>query len=436
MRNANYWQMLRENPEYTKLWLAQVISLTGDWFNTVVLSGIVAAYSGGSGIAIGFFLMLRLLAPFVVGPFAGVLLDRFNRKHMLFWSNALRALIVPLYLLATGPETLWIVYAVTAAQFALSAIFEPGQSAIIPALVKPEHIVEGNTLMSVTWSVMLAFGAIIGGVFAFIFGTTAALLADAVTFAIAAAFIAWVNYDPARGRKLVKSVSDLAAGTNDEDTSIWEGLRYVRNTPQMMMALFVKFAQSLGNIDTLLTVYATQLFVIGSQGEVSLGILYSALGVGALIGPLTTNRFNDGSPFQMRRLISIGFVMVAFSWPLLGFATSLFLVAAAIFLRSMGTSINWTYSNVIIQKSAPDSKLGRMFAFDMAGFQIGSSLSFLVHGVIIDWLGVESIGMIVWGTMVVSIVASAIYWWGVPRLEAYEKAQGINKREPLVGAAD
>ena len=95
-----YLRLLRENPEYTKLWLAQVISLTGDWFNTIVLIGLISQYSNNSALAISLFLTLRVLPPLVFGPFAGVLLDRFNRKHILMWSNLLRALIVPLYLFA------------------------------------------------------------------------------------------------------------------------------------------------------------------------------------------------------------------------------------------------------------------------------------------------------------------------------------------------
>lgn len=354
-----YLRLLRDNPEYTKLWFAQVISLTGDWFNTIVLIGLVTQYSGNSALAISLFLTLRVLPPLLLGPFAGVLLDRFNRKHILMWSNILRAVIVPFYLLASGPETLWIIYVVVVLQFTLSTVFEPGQGAILPALVKPNDIVEGNTLFSVTWSVMLALGAILGGIFAFVFGAQAALIADALTFALAGALVASIKYDPARGRKLSKSLEMETPEV--EDTSFKEGLRYVRKTPQMAAALFVKFAQSFGNIDTLLSVFATQIFVIGANGELSQAILWSALGFGALIGPMLTNRFNDGSVAKMRRLISIGFIMMLVSWVFLGFANSLMLVALAILIRAMGGSINWTYSNVIIQKSAPDAKLGRMF---------------------------------------------------------------------------
>ena len=404
-----YFSALRRNPEFAKLWLAQVISLTGDWFNTIVLLGLVNEYSGGSGIAISLFLMFRALPPLFIAPIAGVLLDRFNRKYLLVASNLLRALIVPLYLLANSPDTLWIIYTVTVAQFILSALFEPGQTAIIPSLMQPDDIVEGNTLFSITWSVMLAVGAIIGGMFAFFFGAFAALLMDAVTFAVAGFLIMWIDYHPELVHKSTKQ--------EIEDTSFIEGLRFIRKTPQMAAALFVKFGQSLGGVDTLLTVFATQIFVYGGRGEISQAILWSALGIGAVVGPVFTNRINNGTVRHMRHLISVGFVLIVVSFPLLATAPTLWFVALAIMVRTMGGSIGWTYSNVIIQKTAPYTKLGRMFAIDWIGFHVAYAITTLVHGALIDALGLARINWIIWGSMLVGLIPALIWFWAVPKLE-------------------
>ena len=73
-----YWRLLRNNPDFTRLWLAQVVSLLGDWFNTIVLAVLVEEYSGGSGLAVSLFLLARFVPPMLVGPWAGVLVDRFR----------------------------------------------------------------------------------------------------------------------------------------------------------------------------------------------------------------------------------------------------------------------------------------------------------------------------------------------------------------------
>lgn len=437
-----YLRLLRDNPEFGKLWLAVVVSLTGDWFSTVVLAGIVMQYSNGSGVAISFFLALRSIPPLLLTPIAGVILDRFNRQHILIVSNLVRACIVPLYLFANGSEDLWIVYLITVIHFSLATVSEPGQAAILPALLRPQDIIEGNTLFSVTWSVMAAAGSFAGGLFAYFLGTQAAILADAGTFAVAGLLIWWIRYDPDEARRHKEAMG--LETIHERDTSFREGLRYIARTPQIAAALFVKFGQSFGNFDTLMTIFGAQLFVIGATGELSLGILFFALGLGAMVGPMVSNRFSDGTTRQMRRLISAAFIMLLLAWPLMVWAStqgivlfanadsttstssvmawlgSLGIVALAVFVRGTGASINWTYSNVIIQKTAPDGKLGRMFSIDMLGFYIASIVSTLVHGWLIDTLGIERLHWIIWGTMAVSAIPVLIWFWTIPKLEKME----------------
>ncbi|MGB1286109.1 MAG: MFS transporter, partial [Aggregatilineales bacterium] len=407
----DYFQLLRENPGLTKLWLAQVISLTGDWFTAVVLAALVSDYSDGSGRAISLYLLLRFIPPMLISPYSGVLVDRFNRKQIMFLSNLLRFFTVPFFLLATTPDRLWIIYVVTFIQFTLSAFFEPAQSAIIPALVKPGKLVEANTLATVTWSVMLAGGAIIGGVFASVFGSVAALTLDAFTFLIAAGFIMWIDYDPAAGlkhRKAQETEAEKAKNDEEEDTSFMEGIRYILRTPEMAAALFIKFGQSVGNIDTLVIVFATQLFVLG-DGKISLALTYSAFGIGAVIGPMLTNRANDGSVWQLRRLVIVGFIGTFICWFALGAAASLWMVCLALLLRGMGGSINWTYSTILIQKTAPDRKLGRMFSMDWTGYYVASMLSTLLHGAIIDAVGTEFINEVAFATGFVAFIPLVIW---------------------------
>jgi len=153
--------------------------------------------------------------------------------------------------------------------------------------------------------------------------------------------------------------------------------------------------------------------------------LWSAFGFGALIGPILANRVNDGSVKQLRRLVAVGFGLIVIGWPVLGLSTTLAMVTVAFFIRAMGGSINWTYSNVIIQKTAPDAKLGRMFSIDMAGFQLATVISTMLHGWLIDIFGVEQINIVIWGTMFVSLIPASIWFWLVPRLERME-AQTVN----------
>lgn len=409
-----YWRLLRDNPDFARLWLAQVVSLLGDWFNTIVLAVLVEEYSGGSGMAVSLFLLARFVPPMLVGPWAGVLVDRLDRKRLLILSDLLRAVVVLLLLLADGPQLLWLVYVLTALQFTLSAVFEPGRNAITPSLLPQEGLVLANTLASVTWSVMLAAGAIAGGVVAARLGTSAALVIDAMTFVVSALLIMSIRGDTrgdARERQAVPQ-----AGMNQRQ-GLREGLRFLRRSPATLAVLLVKAGISLGSIDTVMIIYASQLFRMGEDSSTPLSIMYTAFGVGAVSGPLLLNRFNDGRVPVMRRLIRHGFLWMSLGWLLLSGAGTLPLVALALTLRAMGTSVCWTYSSVIIQKSVPDRYLGRMFSLDMTFFQFTGALSILLTGFLIDLFGVPRVREVVLMMTLVSVVPLVLWLLVVPRLE-------------------
>lgn len=421
---SNYIRLLRQYPDFARLWWAQVVSLLGDWFQTIVLSVVVAKFSEGSpldeGLAVSIFLLARLVPPLVVGPFAGVLIDRFDRKRLLILSDVCRTGVVLLFLLATGPDWLWLIYLLTVLQFSLSAIFEPGRNAILPSLLPREELVLANTLGSVTWSVMLAIGAIIGGVVAAFFGTAIALVIDAITFAISALLITRITLHPEYAPPLAD------AGSGDEpQTGFWDGIRYVRRHPATLAALLIKTGGSIGNIDALMVIYASVLFIMGDDSTTPLSIMYAALGLGAVVGPLLLNRFNDGSVRAMRRLVIIGFIWITIGWFVMGSAATLPLVSLAVLLRAMGGSANWTYSSVIIQQIVPDHYLGRMFSLDMMGFYLVSAVSILATGLLVDAMGAENVREAVALMAIVSLIPLALWLLTVPRLERSEARQNV-----------
>jgi MFS family permease len=379
---SGYIQLLRRNPGYARLWLANAISLMGDWFSTIALSTLVVRYSGGSGLAVSGLLLARFIPPLLVGPFAGVLVDRLNRKHLLIVADTSRAILVLLFLVATGPGQLWLIYLLTILQFCFSALFEPGQSALIPSLVESDDLVMANTLGSVTWSAMLAIGAAIGGIVAAGLGTPAALVIDATSFALSGVLIATIRPLPGRSFVAVHHHSDHHLSQR----GFIDGLRYIARHPATATILLIKMGGNVGNIDVLMTIYATQLFVLGTNGTGSLGVLYGAFGIGAILGPLIMNRFNDGSVHRMRRLIIAAYAMIAFGLYLFGSATTLFMAAIALVVKAMGSSVYWTYSSAMLQKAAPDNYLGRLFSIDMAGFRLMVVISTLATGVALDRL--------------------------------------------------
>src|SRR5512141_2657123 len=136
---SNYLPFLQRRSKFRSLWLAQVISLMGDWFNTIASVIIVSRYST-SGLAVGGLFLARALPPFLLSPIAGVVADRFDRRKVLIVSDVLRAGIVLCFLLVSRPENLWLLYVLTVLQFSISAFFEPARAALVPGLVEEDEL--------------------------------------------------------------------------------------------------------------------------------------------------------------------------------------------------------------------------------------------------------------------------------------------------------
>ena len=371
---SNYFSFLQLRPKFRSLWLAQVISLTGDWFNTIASVIIVNRYST-SGLAVGGLFIARALPPFLLSPVAGVIADRFDRRKVLILSDLLRAGIVLGFLLVDRPERLWLLYVLTVLQFSVSAFFEPARAALVPALVESDELLIANTLSSITWSAMLAFGGAIGGLTASLFGVRISLLVDAASFLGSAALVISIP-----GQFSAEAIHALETGWQN----FVDGLNYVRKNLDVGLVTLVKAMGQVGSFDIITALYAAHIFREGQEGATTLGLMFTAFGVGSVIGPLISNRLGDSSVVWLRRAILGGFVCMPLAWLIVGTAPALPVVLAGCVLRGAGGSINWTYSDVLLQMTVPNHLLGRVFAFDIAIFTLAVSISLWLTGFVTD----------------------------------------------------
>jgi MFS family permease len=369
-----YLSLLQLRPKFRSLWLAQVISLTGDWFNTIASVIIVNRYAA-SGLAVGGLFIARALPPFLLGAVAGVVADRFDRRKILILSDVLRAAIVLGFLWVDRPERLWLLYGLTILQFSVSSFFEPARAALTPALVATDELLTANTLASVTWSAMLTFGGAIGGLTASFFGVRVSLIVDSLSFLASAMLVLGIT-----GQFRSQAAHALESGWKN----FVDGLNYVRQNLDVGLVTLVKALGQVGSFDIIAALYAARVFHYGQDGATTLGLMFTAFGVGAVIGPLIANRLGDSSVTWLRRAILGGFLCMPIAWFIVGIAPSLFVVLLGCVLRGIGGSINWTYSEVLLQISVPDHLLGRVFAFDFAVFTLAVSISLWLTGFITD----------------------------------------------------
>jgi len=119
--------LLATNRAYRHLWLAQFVSLVGDFFNITALMTLVSAESaaGHEGRQVACLLIANSVPAVVVGPFAGVIVDRFDRRHLMIVCDLVRAALALLFCFTTTTSSLFALYAIVVVMMVFSTFFDP-----------------------------------------------------------------------------------------------------------------------------------------------------------------------------------------------------------------------------------------------------------------------------------------------------------------------
>ena len=413
-RPVGYIELLRNNAAFRKLWLGQVVSQTGDWFNTIALYTIILNLTG-SGRDIGLLLVARFLPSVVFGPLSGVVADRFSRRSIMIISDVLRAVVVLGFLLVRRADQLWIIYVLTVFQLGLSTFFEPAKTAAIPSVVSDRELVPANAISAVTWSVMLTLGAAIGGVITGWFGTDVSFILDSLTFVLSAVLIAGVRLPKRPPREKTKLTISKALGISDTV----EAARYVKFRPRVLAALLVKPAWGLGGgILSLLAVFGERIFPVGKSAATGIGVLFAARGIGTAVGPIVARRVSGEGKTRMQNTIGIAFLIGGLFYIAFGSTSSFALALLALGLAHTGGSILWVFSTVLLQRDVEDNFRGRVFAAELALVTLTMAASNYVTGEMLDSVRlsprVVTVALGIWFLIPGFIWFATQRWWDRP----------------------
>lgn len=382
---VGYIDLLRRNRSFRQLWLGQVVSQMGDWFDTIALYTIILKLTG-SGRDVGLLMVARFVPSFFFGPISGVIADRFSRQRIMIVSDILRAVVVLGFLLVRRPDQLWIIYVLTVFQLGLSTFFEPAKTAAIPSIVEDRELVAANAISSVTWSAMLTIGAAIGGFITGLFGTNVAFILDALTYLLSAALIASIRLPKRKKRERQKLSLDRLLGIRETI----EGIKYVKDRPRVLAALLVKPAWGIGGgILTLLAVFGERIFPVGKDAAGGIGVLFAARGIGTAVGPIVARRLTGEGNRRMQASIGIAFLIASVFYVLFGSATSFIFALVVLGIAHCGGSILWVFSTVILQRTVVDNFRGRVFAAELALVTLTMAASNYVTGELLDRFGIS-----------------------------------------------
>lgn len=364
---------------FTLLWTGGLISQTGDWVLFVALPMYVYRLTGSTLATSGTFLA-ELIPYLVLGPVAGVFVDRWNRRSVIIVSNlALAAGLLPL-ILARSPGLVWVVYLVAFGQAALSQFLGPAVNAILPTVVPEEDLVTANSLRSLSQNLARLVGPSLGGVVAALGSLTAVTLVDSGTFLAAALMAVFVRgAGQVERAPLLKGVSALR--------SVWqellEGLVLIRESRLVATLVVASSIASVGEgvFGVMFIVWVRNIL---HGGTLQLGWFMSAQAVGGLLGGLVVAHWGKNLilvPVLGAASILFGLLDSAlFTYPL--FLPGVLIgLALMVIVGLSGAAFGATW-NSLLQRGVDDTLRGRIFGVMGATSALAMVIGTLIAGTV------------------------------------------------------
>jgi predicted MFS family arabinose efflux permease len=416
------WALLRRR-DFGLLWAGGLISETGDWFLLVGLPVWVLQVTGSSLVTATVFLV-GLLPGLVVGPLAGVLVDRWDRRRTLVAvSLAQAAFLLPL-LAVDGRNRLWIVYLVMAVEAALAQLNDPARNALVPSLVARADLVGANALIGLNSNLARLVGSPLGGILVEVAGLPGLVIGDAASFLLGAALIALVRSDAGRAHAGQSPANPRAPepvlavpGPPEEEPDRradrgpdvvhsprpgprragvvreWvDGLRVTLGDRGLRWGLVVNGLAGVaqGIFTVLFVVFVTR--VLGGDGA-DVGLLRGVQAIGGLLGGVLVvglaARLEAGRLLGVSLLVFAAVDLAIWNGPVLTTADWLYLglfVAAGI--PGVGVLTGLTS---LVQERTAEAYLGRVFATYLGSFNGLMALGMLLAGLLGDTLGVVAV---------------------------------------------
>ncbi|MFI0259086.1 MFS transporter [Streptomyces sp. NPDC017056] len=338
---------LRASAHYRRLWFGNTVSWVGQQMTALAVSLQVYALTG-STFAVGAVGLCSLIPLVAFGLYGGAIADTVDRRKLGLFS-AVGATLLSVALAAAAlldVRQVWVLYAVVALQAVCFALNSPARSSMIPRLLPPGQLPAANALSSLTTTLGMMGGPMLGGVFVGLWGYQAAYLIDVVCFT-AALYAMW---------RLPAMRPDHGGDEAPRRPSVLEGLRFLATRPNLRMTFFADLAAMvLAQPRALFPAIAVLWF--GGDAK-TVGLLAAAPAVGAVLGALFSGWLGAVRRHGLAILVSVaawGAAMACF-----GLTRHLWLGLFFLAVAGCADTISMVFRGTMLQAAAPDRMRGRL----------------------------------------------------------------------------
>ena len=387
MDSLTYLQLLRRNRTFRRLWIGQVISELGNWFNFIAVLGLVRLVSHAAPEVTTIILIIRL-APFtLLAPFAGAFVDRWSRRTVMITTDLLRVLVALGPLLVHGPQDLWIAYLCTGLLSIFGTFFEAAKNAAVPNITGERDLLAGNALMFSSRFLLMSVGAALGGWTSAHVGYAAAFVINSVSF-LASAYSVWLVPE----EKTKQQPGDAAAAREPRKlyagywSDIREGWSYIVSHAPVATILGINIIWAVGGGASNLIADRLGALVFARENGMSedsaVAALYFAAGIGLFLGMMIARRVGTYFELKQRTIAFIGWTLFAqgIFFGLSGAMPTLWASCVLLMISRVLLGAEFAVQETLLMRLVPDNLRGRVSTTDRAGEMLIWTFSTAIAG--------------------------------------------------------
>ena len=357
---------------YRLFFFGQLVSVMGTWMQTVAQSFLVLDLTH-SGTDLGLVTAVRFLPILMFGPAGGLFADRRDKRRILYVTQALSGVLAAIFAVLTGTHVIqmWLVYVLALSLGFVNVFDNPARQSFISEMVPPDDLPNAVTLNSVSMNLARVFGAAVGGVLAAVLGLALCFACNAISFVAVIASLAAMN-----GALLYP-----ARPVKRSPGQIRQGLRYVRETPELLVPLLM-----IALVGTLAWEFQVTLPLMASKvfggGAGSYGVMASVMGAGAVGGGL----ISAARSRPRARSLSLAAIGWGIAITAAAVAPTLPLELAALVFVGYGSITFNSYAKTTLQLAADPTMRGRVMALWFLAWQ-GSTP---IGGPLVGWIAQDA----------------------------------------------
>ncbi len=400
---SHAWRALRHR-NFKLFFYGQSISVLGTWMTRLATSWLVYRMTH-SALLLGVVSFAGQIVSFALGPFAGVWVERLNRRKLLVWTQAAAAVqsLALAALTLAHIITLWEIIALTALQGLINAFDMPGRQSFLVQMVEDRNdLSNAIAINSSMANGARLLGPAIAGVVIGAFGEGWCFLIDGASYLAVIASLLLMRIKPAEIRRRATSMLE----------QMREGWDYVRTFPPIRTILMLFSLISLMGYSyaVLLPLFAGQVLHGGAR---TLGWLTGAAGVGALASALSLALRK--SVAGLTRMLQIATAMLGGALILFGFSHTLWLSLLLMVFVGFGMIQCAAASNTIIQSLVPEDKRARTMGYYTMAFFGSAPFGSLLAGTLAHWIGAPRTVMV---TGAFCLAGSLWFTFQLPKVNA------------------